>query len=174
MSKLNDKIMEVKYERKMVKNQILACDKTFKKSRPELSELESDLDEDLVEQKMEEKEKERVAKLLVKENEKRAAEGEELLLSLPEKDKKVAVLTLERLEKKLVILNEKIQNNKMQMVDKDENKQTALGTSKINYIDPRISAAWCSKYKVPLEKIFTKTLRDKFQWAMETDKDFVF
>ena len=29
------------------------------------------------------------------------------------------------------------------MVDKDEGKTTALSTSKINYIDPRISVAWC-------------------------------
>jgi len=28
------------------------------------------------------------------------------------------------------------------MTDKDENKATALGTSKINYLDPRISVAW--------------------------------
>jgi DNA topoisomerase-1 len=60
-----------------------------------------------------------------------------------------------------------------QITKKDENKQTALGTSKINYIDPRISAAWCHKHDVPLDKIFNKSLRDKFKWAMETKKDFV-
>jgi DNA topoisomerase-1 len=49
-----------------------------------------------------------------------------------------------------------------------------LGTSKINYIDPRISAAWCEKYDVPLDKIFTKTLRDKFKWAMTVDADWEF
>jgi len=57
---------------------------------------------------------------------------------------------------------------------KDENKTTALGTSKINYIDPRISAAWCYKYNVPIEKIFNKSLRNKFKWAVEVDENFVF
>ncbi|KAG0329248.1 DNA topoisomerase 1 [Podila horticola] len=46
-----------------------------------------------------------------------------------------------------------------------KNKQTALGTSKINYIEPRISTTWCQKYDMLLENIFTKTLRDKFKWA---------
>ncbi|KAF9097568.1 DNA topoisomerase 1 [Mortierella sp. AD031] len=60
------------------------------------------------------------------------------------------------------------------MADKDENKTTALGTSKMNYIDPRISAAWCKKHEVPLEKVFTKTLRDKFKWAMTVDERWEF
>jgi DNA topoisomerase-1 len=57
---------------------------------------------------------------------------------------------------------------------KDENKTTALGTSKINYIDPRISAAWCKKFDVPIEKIFAKTLREKFKWAMDMEPDWKF
>ncbi|KAG0217962.1 DNA topoisomerase 1 [Mortierella sp. NVP41] len=60
------------------------------------------------------------------------------------------------------------------MADKDENKTTALGTSTMNYIDPRISAAWCKKHEVPLEKVFTKTLRDKFKWAMTVDERWEF
>ncbi|KAF9106776.1 DNA topoisomerase 1 [Mortierella sp. GBA35] len=60
------------------------------------------------------------------------------------------------------------------MANKDENKTTALGTSKMNYIDPRISAAWCKKHEVPLEKVFTKTLRDKFKWAMTVDERWEF
>ena len=31
----------------------------------------------------------------------------------------------------------------MQATDKEEGKQVALGTSKLNYLDPRISVAWC-------------------------------
>ena len=37
---------------------------------------------------------------------------------------------------------------------------------KINYMDPRISVAWCKRNEVPIEKVFSKTLRDKFNWAM--------
>lgn len=30
----------------------------------------------------------------------------------------------------------------LQATDREENKQIALGTSKLNYLDPRISVAW--------------------------------
>jgi DNA topoisomerase-1 len=53
--------------------------------------------------------------------------------------------------------------------------QIALGTSKLNYLDPRISVAWCKKYDVPLEKVYNKTQREKFRWAIEmTDEDYIF
>ncbi|KAJ1774663.1 DNA topoisomerase 1 [Coemansia sp. RSA 2167] len=60
------------------------------------------------------------------------------------------------------------------MVDKDENKTTALSTSKVNYIDPRISISWCKKHNVPMEKIFNKTLREKFTWALGVDSTWTF
>lgn len=41
----------------------------------------------------------------------------------------------ERLEQQLTKLE-------VQATDKDENKEIALGTSKLNYLDPRISVAW--------------------------------
>ena len=57
----------------------------------------------------------------------------------------------------------------------EENKEIALGTSKLNYLDPRISVAWCKKWDVPIEKIYNKTQRDKFAWAIEmADEDFQF
>jgi DNA topoisomerase I len=62
----------------------------------------------------------------------------------------------------------------MQLIDRDENKITALGTSKTNYLDPRISAAWCKKHSVPIERIFPKTLREKFRWALAVDADWKF
>jgi DNA topoisomerase-1 len=55
---------------------------------------------------------------------------------------------------------------------KDETKQIALGTSKTNYNDPRISVVWCKKNEVKIEKIFTKNLLSKFLWAMYTDLDW--
>lgn len=56
-----------------------------------------------------------------------------------------------------------------------ENKEIALGTSKLNYLDPRISVAWCKKWDVPVEKIYNKTQRQKFAWAMDmADEHFVF
>ena len=51
--------------------------------------------------------------------------------------------------------------------NKEENKAVALGTSKINYMDPRITISWCKRKEVPIEKIFPQTLRKKFAWAMD-------
>jgi len=61
-----------------------------------------------------------------------------------------------------------------QMQVKEDLKTVALGTSKINYLDPRITVAWCTKHSVPLEKIFNKSLLNKFPWAMQADEDWVF
>jgi len=36
----------------------------------------------------------------------------------------------------------------------------------LNYMDPRISVAFCKRNEVPIEKVFSKTMRDKFNWAM--------
>lgn len=58
--------------------------------------------------------------------------------------------------------------------NRDENKEVALGTSKINYMDPRISVAWCKRCEVPIDKVFAKTLRDKFNWAMAVPPSWIF
>lgn len=50
----------------------------------------------------------------------------------------------------------------------------AVGTSKINYNDPRISVAWCKKNDFPIEKIFTKVLLEKFVWAMTVESTYEF
>merc|ERR1711994_891937 len=57
---------------------------------------------------------------------------------------------------------------------KIENKEVALGTSKINYMDPRITVAFCKRIELPIEKVFNKALLDKFPWAMAAAPDFVF
>ncbi len=58
--------------------------------------------------------------------------------------------------------------------NKEDNKEVALGTSKINYMDPRITVAWCKRCEVPIEKVFPKTLLDKFNWAMAVTPDWKF
>ena len=57
---------------------------------------------------------------------------------------------------------------------KDETKCVSLGTSKINYNDPRITIAWCKAHEVPIQKQFPKTLLAKFAWAMNTDPEYRF
>jgi DNA topoisomerase I len=34
-----------------------------------------------------------------------------------------------------------------------------------------LSVVFCKKFNVPIEKIFSKTLRDKFNWAIQTVED---
>ena len=65
--------------------------------------------------------------------------------------------------------------NHQRSVSKAHIKTTeiALGTSKTNYIDPRISFAWSKKYNVPIHKVFNKSLQEKFQWASDVDADWV-
>ncbi|KAL6107141.1 uncharacterized protein ACO6RY_10833 [Pungitius sinensis] len=70
---------------------------------------------------------------------------------------------------------EKLLKLELQAMDKEENKQIALGTSKLNYLDPRISVAWCKNMGVKIEKIYNKSQRDKFAWAINmTEDDFEF
>ena len=72
-------------------------------------------------------------------------------------------------------LLEQLDRLETQKTDREENKQIALGTSKLNYLDPRISVAWCKKYEVPIEKVYNKTQKDKFRWAIEmTEEDYQF
>ena len=49
--------------------------------------------------------------------------------------------------------NKKIDKVKLNMQTKDDMKTIALGTSKINYLDPRITVAWCKRHEVPIEKV---------------------
>ncbi|KAK6114582.1 Eukaryotic DNA topoisomerase I catalytic core family protein [Brugia pahangi] len=81
----------------------------------------------------------------------------------------------QRASKRVDRVKEQLRKLKIQRTDKDENKQIALSTSKLNYLDPRISVAWCKKYQVPIEKIFNKTQREKFRWAIDmADENYVF
>ncbi|KAG9445299.1 hypothetical protein H6P81_016639 [Aristolochia fimbriata] len=83
-------------------------------------------------------------------------------------------LTPEALEKKISQITVKIDKMEMDRQLKDQNKNVALGTSKINYLDPRITVAWCKRHEVPIEKIFNKSLLAKFSWAMDVEPSFKF
>lgn len=72
-------------------------------------------------------------------------------------------------------LEEQLTKLKCAAQDREENKEIALGTSKLNYLDPRISIGWCKKWDVPIEKVYNKTQRDKFAWAIAmAEADFSF
>uniref|UniRef100_A0A672ZFZ3 DNA topoisomerase I n=1 Tax=Sphaeramia orbicularis TaxID=375764 RepID=A0A672ZFZ3_9TELE len=83
--------------------------------------------------------------------------------------------TVETKRKAVQRIEEQLMKLEVQATDREENKQIALGTSKLNYLDPRISVAWCKKWGIPIEKIYNKTQREKFAWAIDmAEKDFEF
>jgi DNA topoisomerase-1 len=97
------------------------------------------------------------------------AETEEEMIARLTKNSDPAAVK-QQLEK----LNLRVDNHKTKMALKDDTKTVALGTSKINYMDPRITVAWCKRSEVPIEKVFNKGLLAKFPWAMEVEPDWAF
>ncbi len=67
-----------------------------------------------------------------------------------------------------------IKSLKLKKETKLKMKNVSLGTSKNNYIDPRIIFSFIKKYDIPPEKLFTKVLLKRFQWATTVDKDYRF
>ncbi|KAI8557535.1 hypothetical protein RHMOL_Rhmol04G0018100 [Rhododendron molle] len=83
-------------------------------------------------------------------------------------------LNPEAWERKIAQTTARIEKMERDKETKEDLKTVALGTSKINYLDPRISVAWCKRHEVPIEKIFNKSLLAKFAWAMDVDPSFRF
>jgi len=77
-------------------------------------------------------------------------------------------------KEKIIKIDAKIKLLKIKMETKSKMKNVSLGTSKTNYIDPRIIFAFMKKFEIPVEKLFTKTLEDRFDWASGVDKDYRF
>lgn len=57
---------------------------------------------------------------------------------------------------------------------KKDLRDLSLGTSKINYIDPRITIAFLKKHNLKIEKVFSKSLLKKFKWAMDVESDWTY
>jgi DNA topoisomerase-1 len=75
--------------------------------------------------------------------------------------------TIAKIKERLVKLKTK-KSLKIQL------KNVSLGTSKVNYIDPRITIAFLKKHNLSIDKVFSKTLQEKFSWAFSVDADFKF
>jgi DNA topoisomerase-1 len=75
---------------------------------------------------------------------------------------------------KLLKITKNIQLLKIKKESKLKMKNVSLGTSKQNYIDPRIIFAFIKKYEIPPEKILNEKLLTRFQWASSVDKDYRF
>jgi DNA topoisomerase-1 len=70
-------------------------------------------------------------------------------------------------QNKIILIKEKIQ-------EKKSLKNISLGTSKTNYIDPRILISFAKRNNIPLEKLFTPSLLNRFKWAIDINPDFQF
>jgi DNA topoisomerase-1 len=77
-------------------------------------------------------------------------------------------------KEKLKKLELKFKDAKNKKELKMELKNLSLSTSKTNYIDPRITIAFLKYHDIPIEKVFSQALRDKFFWAIDVDKSWTF
>jgi DNA topoisomerase-1 len=99
---------------------------------------------------------------------KKELEKEKESIGKEDKDK------IKKINEKIHKVRDKIDETENKKDLKMELKNLSLTTSKTNYIDPRITIAFFRKHKLPLEKIFSPTLMDKFFWAMDVSEDWVF
>ncbi|KAK8236374.1 DNA topoisomerase 1 [Phyllosticta capitalensis] len=194
IEKMLEKINGLRYQQWRTKQMMIDLDPKIKKKKgAEYFALPEDLTQEWVQSHQNalvEEQKEKIRKKFEKDNEKRIADGEkpmkpkeleerlEVADDLEKKFKKENKtgkveaegkgVTVEKLESQVEKLQTRIETMKVQMEDKDNNKEVALGTSKINYIDPRLTVVFTKKFNVPIERFFSKTLREKFDWAIKS------
>ncbi|KAG9392725.1 C-terminal topoisomerase domain [Carpediemonas membranifera] len=60
------------------------------------------------------------------------------------------------------------------VTERESLKTVALGTSRLNYLDPRITVAWCRREGFPITKVFNKTLLTKFPWVLDVPAEWRF
>ncbi|KAK4659355.1 DNA topoisomerase 1 [Podospora pseudocomata] len=197
MEKLADRIKGLKYQKWRTKMMMLDLDPKLKKKKgAEYFALDEDITQEwlLEHQKfLVEEQRTKIQKKFEKDNEKRVADGEaeldekelkerlrvaaelEAKYKKENKTKKVEAEgkgpAVEKLEAAVSKFDDRIKTLELQCADREGNKEVALGTSKINYIDPRLTVVFAKKFNVPIEKFFSKTLRDKFKWAIESVGD---
>ncbi|KAL7798106.1 hypothetical protein V8C37DRAFT_368688 [Trichoderma ceciliae] len=197
MQKLGDRIKGLRYQKWRTKKMILDIEPTQKKKKgAAYFERDEDLDDEWIKEHQQfliEEQRTKITKKFEKDNEKLRASKER---PMPEKELKERLQAVKELEakykkenktgkveaegrgatlEKFLIAIEKIDERirvlETQAEDRDGNKEVALSTSKINYIDPRLTVVFSKKFDVPIEKFFSKTLRDKFRWAIKSVED---
>jgi len=80
----------------------------------------------------------------------------------------------ESCKKRMADVKMRLEKHIANMAIKEDNKTVSLGTSKVNYMDPRITVAWCKKVDLAIEKAFPLTTRTKFPWAMHFTSQYAF
>ena len=64
------------------------------------------------------------------------------------------------------VLN-RIEKTRLDIELTEKTKEYNLGTSLKSYIDPRVYVEWAGKVDFNLEKLYSKTLRKKYSWALK-------
>ncbi|KAG5938470.1 hypothetical protein E4U60_001366 [Claviceps pazoutovae] len=197
MQKMSDRIKGLRYQKWRTKKMILDLEPTQKKKKGAAwFELDKDIDMNWVKEHQQfliEEQRTKITKKFEKDNEKLQANKEK---PLPEKELKERLQVVKEMEAKfkkenkagkveaegrgasvdkfmkaIEKLDERVKILETQADDREGNKEVALGTSKINYIDPRLTVVFSKKFDVPIEKFFSKTLREKFKWAIKSVED---
>lgn len=78
------------------------------------------------------------------------------------------------INKKIASIQKKIKSVKNKKTLQSESKTLSAGTSKINYIDPRITITFLKTTGLfeNIDKFFNKTHQNQFAWAMTVDDSF--
>lgn len=192
VQKISDKLKELTWQKIRTKKMLLQLDPKLKKKDPKyFEELDDLVKEDIehIHHSIIERQKQQVMKKLERDNEKLKIEKKPLLTKKDIKEKldKIhelekqykkelktgkpelpAKMTVEKCYQQIETFENRIVATSLQLKDKEDNSEVSLGTSKMNYIDPRLTVMFSKKYDVPIEKLFTKTLREKFKWAIES------
>ncbi|KAE8148013.1 hypothetical protein BDV25DRAFT_159130 [Aspergillus avenaceus] len=201
MEKMGERIKGLRYQRWRLKQQMLDLDSSLKKKKgAKFFEMDEDIDKDWIKEHQAfliEEQRQKIQKKFEKDNEKLVAEGEKEMKAKELEDRLQAVKDMEKKFNKenktgkveaegkgptvakittaIQKLEQRIETMELQAQDKEDNKEVALGTSKINYIDPRLTVVFSKKFDVPIEKFFSKSLREKFEWAIKSvDQDWEF
>jgi DNA topoisomerase-1 len=77
-------------------------------------------------------------------------------------------------KKKLAEFKMRLDKHQASKQEKEDNKSVSLGTSKVNYMDPRITVSWCKQVDLSIERVFPRTVRTKFPWAMHFKSTYKF
>ncbi|KAL9092958.1 MAG: hypothetical protein Q9159_000582 [Coniocarpon cinnabarinum] len=198
MEKLDDKINGLRYQQWRIKQMILDVDpksksKLNKKHGEGYFDLPKDLTPEWVQKHVDDlvqEQRTKIEKKFAKENNKLKEEGKkemkhkelderlqvakdlEKKLKAEAKKRKVDAEgkgpTVEKYDEQIKKLDQRIETMRVQADDKENTKEVALGTSKINYIDPRLTVVFSKKFDVPIERFFSKSLREKFDWAIKS------
>ena len=94
-------------------------------------------------------------------------EGEKLTAALERiKERK------EKITAKVEKSAEKIEKLKDKREMKDKAKNYSLTTSRTAYSTPALAVAFCKKFDIDISNIYSKSLQEKFDWAMDTPESY--